>query len=70
MVNDPRQIPSGIQYSPSERCLEKNGVPYRYLPSFDELSIQIKQAGFHVLKSEVRTNLWWDHAEIWCRADW
>jgi ubiquinone/menaquinone biosynthesis C-methylase UbiE len=69
MVNDPRQIPNGSQYSSSSRCLEKSGVPYRSLPSFDQLCLELKNAGFDILKSEIRSNPWWDHAEIWCRAE-
>jgi len=67
MVNDPRELSPGMVFNSETRVQEKDGVPYRSMPTLTGLNELLRLAGFEIIHQEIRQNSWWDHAEIWCR---
>ncbi len=66
MINDPRELDSELTFNSSTRTQNKNGIPYRSMPTYEQLINELSDAGFSVVHESIRANPWWDHAEIWC----
>jgi ubiquinone/menaquinone biosynthesis C-methylase UbiE len=66
MVNDPRELGEETTFNAATRIQERDGAPYRSMPTFTQLTNELNSTGFKIIREEVRSNSWWDHAEIWC----
>lgn len=68
MVGDPKQVFPELGWDPESRCQVSDGIARRYMPHPAELIAELKQGGFEILTSELRTNPWWDHMVVQTRA--
>ena len=66
MVNDPRQLGAEMKFNSDTRTQERSGLPYRSMPTLDQLISEMSSADFKINHKIVRNNSWWDHAELWC----
>jgi SAM-dependent methyltransferase len=61
MCGEPRSQELRAAFDPHERYLERNGTPYRYLPTYDGLVAEVLAAGFRILSTRLQQNEWGDH---------
>jgi ubiquinone/menaquinone biosynthesis C-methylase UbiE len=67
MIDVPRELPANVHYDPGIRAQIHQGIPYRYMPSLEQLRDELEAWGCEILREDIRRNPWWDHGELWCR---
>lgn len=66
MVNDPHELSAEFSFNSTKRVQERGGIPYRSMPTYEYLADELMSNGFKIIKTSIRQNPWWDHAEFWC----
>ncbi|WP_421611045.1 hypothetical protein [Bradyrhizobium ottawaense] len=64
MCGPPKSTEARRDYDAGIRCLIRDGVPSRFMPSPESLVQECLAAGFEFVSADLSKNSWWDHLEL------